>query len=60
VEGKIYDTRGAFVADMKAGAQPDTLTWDGRMNGRVVTGGVYLYEIRSEGKTFNGTVVVAR
>lgn len=60
VTGKVYDMRGAFVADMKAGPQPDTLRWDGKMHGRAVTGGVYLYEIRAEGKTFNGTVVVAR
>lgn len=60
VEGKVYDLRGAFVADMKPGFMADTLTWDGKMNGRVVTSGVYLYEIRAEGRIFNGTLVVAR
>ncbi|MFH1725545.1 MAG: hypothetical protein ABII00_13130 [Elusimicrobiota bacterium] len=60
VEGKVYDLRGAYVAPMTAGPQPDTLQWDGRMNGTVVTSGVYIYQIKGEGKTFNGTIVVAR
>ncbi|MEK7745086.1 MAG: gliding motility-associated C-terminal domain-containing protein, partial [Elusimicrobiota bacterium] len=60
VEGVIYDLRGARVASMTPGLQPDTLMWDGRMDGRTVTSGVYIYQIKAEGKTFNGTVVVAR
>ncbi|MFA6093273.1 MAG: hypothetical protein WC986_10015 [Elusimicrobiota bacterium] len=60
VEGKIYDLRGAFVSFMQPGPQPDSLMWDGRMDGRTVTSGVYIYQIHGEGKTFNGTVVVAR
>jgi len=60
VEGKIFDLRGAFVATMQAGPDPNTLMWDGRMNGRTVTSGVYLYQVTGDGKTFNGTVVVAR
>jgi gliding motility-associated-like protein len=60
VTGKIYDLRGAFVADMAAGPQPDSLQWDGKMNGSVVTSGVYVYQVKGDGKTFNGTFVVAR
>lgn len=58
--GVIYDVRGAFVAAMTPGLVPNTLTWDGKMNGRAVTSGVYVYQIKGGGKTFNGTVVVAR
>jgi gliding motility-associated-like protein len=60
VTGKIYDLRGAFVADMTTGSQPNTLQWDGKMNGRTVTSGVYVYQVKGDGKTFNGTFVVVR
>lgn len=59
-DGRIYDVRGAYVASMRPGLVPNTLTWDGRMNGAVVTGGVYVYQIKGDGKTFNGTIVIAR
>lgn len=59
-EGKIYDVRGGFVASMTPGFVPNTLTWDGYMNGRPVTSGVYVYQIKGDGKTFSGTIVVAR
>jgi len=61
VEGKIFDIRGAFVADMKPSpAVAESLMWDGMSGGRVVSGGVYIYQIRADDKTFNGTVVVVR
>lgn len=59
-EGRIYDLRGALVAEMTPGLVPNTLTWDGKMNGRVVTSGVYYYQIKGDGKTFNGSIVIAR
>ena len=59
-EGKIYDMHGSFVTMMTPGLVPNTLTWDGRMNGRVVTSGVYVYQIKGDGKAFSGTIVVAR
>ncbi len=58
--GQIFDLKGRQVADMTPGAVPNTLTWDGRMNGRYVTSGVYIYQIKGGGQTFNGTFVVAR
>jgi len=58
--GKIFDLKGMFVSEMTPGLVPYTLTWDGRMNGKVVTSGIYVYEIKGDGKTFNGTIVVAR
>ncbi|MCX5785346.1 MAG: gliding motility-associated C-terminal domain-containing protein [Elusimicrobia bacterium] len=61
ISGKIYDLSGAFVADMRPGTQiADTLTWDGKSGGAVVPRGVYVYQIKTEGKTFNGTIVVIR
>lgn len=59
-DGKIFDLRGAFVADMVPGPQPNTLTWNGYMNGMPVHSGVYVYRITGDGKTFTGTIVVAR
>jgi hypothetical protein len=60
--GRVYDTRGAYVADMKAGPLTrNSLLWDGKSGGGVVVpGGVYLYRITGEGKAFSGTVVVVR
>ncbi len=60
VRGRIYDMTGSFVADMVAGAVPNTITWNGKMNGRAATSGVYVYKIEGDGKTYTGTVVVAR
>ncbi|HBL15677.1 MAG TPA: hypothetical protein DD417_02645 [Elusimicrobia bacterium] len=62
VAGTVFDLRGAKVADMAAGPIPDrkSLQWDGKMNGKAATSGVYVYQIKGDGKTFNGTVVVAR
>lgn len=60
VRGRIYDINGSFVADMTPGLVPNTVTWDGKMNGRAATSGVYVYKIEGDGKTFTGTVVVAR
>ena len=66
VTGKIYDIHGAFVSDMTQGpvGGPGTgtwsLEWDARSFGQVVRGGVYIYEIRAEGKSHTGTVVVIR
>lgn len=60
VTGRVFDMRGAFVAAMTPGLAPDTLQWDGKMNGKAVTSGVYVYQVEGDGKLFNGTVVVAR
>ncbi|MBI3553002.1 MAG: gliding motility-associated C-terminal domain-containing protein [Elusimicrobia bacterium] len=58
--GTIFDTRGRFVANMTFGLVPNTLVWDGKSAGKTVTSGVYLYQIQGDGKTFNGSIVVAR
>lgn len=60
VTGRIFDVTGAFVADMTSGRVPNTLVWDGRANGRVVGSGAYVYRIQGGGKTYAGTLVVAR
>ncbi|MCI0635504.1 MAG: gliding motility-associated C-terminal domain-containing protein, partial [Actinobacteria bacterium] len=59
-DGAVYDLRGMRVASMTAGLVPNTIVWDGRSNGVPVTSGVYIYQIKGDGKTFNGTIVVAR
>lgn len=58
--GGLYDLKGGFVSHMVPGLVPNTLTWDGKMNGKAVTSGVYVYEIKGDGKTFTGTIVIAR
>ncbi len=61
VSGKIFDLYGAHVADLQAGRDNSSLIWDGRdSDGHFVAKGVYCYQITSDGKTLNGTIVVAR
>ncbi|MBI5246489.1 MAG: gliding motility-associated C-terminal domain-containing protein [Elusimicrobia bacterium] len=60
VTGRIYDVMGSHVADMTAGLVPNTLVWNGRSGGRTVGSGAYIYRIQGGGKTYTGTVVVAR
>ncbi|MFA6317807.1 MAG: gliding motility-associated C-terminal domain-containing protein [Elusimicrobiota bacterium] len=59
--GKVFDSRGAWVSDLKPGPLArNSLLWDGKSNGQVVSKGVYIYQIKAEDKTYNGTVVVVR
>ena len=64
VSGRIYDVRGALIAEMEKRVDEETLIWDGKdTNGHTVPGGVYVYQIEAvgaENKAINGTVVVAR
>lgn len=60
VTGRVFDLKGGFVADMRAGPIANSLQWDGKAGGRAVSRGVYLYQIQAEGRAFNGTVMVIR
>lgn len=60
VSGKIYDLRGALVATMKPGPVLNSLVWDGKAGGQVVSGGVYIYQLEADGNVYNGTIVVVR
>ena len=62
ITGKIYDISGALVASLKPGPNPDsTLEWDGKSStGKVVPGGIYMYQINLSGTSQTGTLVVAR
>lgn len=61
ITGKIYDVSGSEVADLTPTEAAIPLTWDGRdKSGNTVPAGVYLYQIRGEGKTLNGAVAVAK
>lgn len=65
VSGKIIDMGGAEVGVLRpagAGAPTaDSLMWDGRdSSGNIVPPGVYIYQIKGEGKTITGTMVIAR
>lgn len=62
VEGEVFDLSGAKVADLQPGADPSSLLlWDGKdSGGRVVSGGIYVYQIAYQGRRATGTVVVAR
>jgi gliding motility-associated-like protein len=59
VSGKIFDLQAARVADLSPSALG--LQWDGRgPGGRVVPGGVYIYQIFVGRRRVSGTVVVVK
>lgn len=71
VSGKIYTLLGAEVASMSAkssslntactgGTLPQLISWDGRSSEGTVRGGMYVYRIEAEGKTYAGTLLVVR
>ncbi len=61
VEGMIFDLSGSVVRDNLPTSSSTSLTWDGRDNsGSVVSGKVYIYQIKIGDKVFNGTVVLAK
>lgn len=63
ITGQIFDLQSHLVSGMQSCPdQPASqcLMWDAKSNGRVVPGGIYVYQIKGEGKTYTGTVVVIR
>lgn len=61
LKGEIFDNKGAKVSDLEPGPNPDaSLIWDGKSNGQVVPGGIYIYQIEVGGESISGTVVVAQ
>lgn len=63
LDGEIIDLSGAAVSPLArvTGAADNVMMWDGRdASGHIVRAGVYIYKIRGEGKTFSGSVVVAK
>jgi fibronectin type 3 domain-containing protein len=64
VRGEILDMHGRKVSTLPGPSNTGvgtTLIWDGKdTSGSVVPAGAYLYKIEGEGKTFTGTVAVAR
>ncbi|MEK7287942.1 MAG: hypothetical protein AAB091_05235, partial [Elusimicrobiota bacterium] len=60
-DARIFNLEGAAMAEFTRGADGSSYYWNGRdYEGVIVPSGVYLYQIKIEGKVFNGTVVVAR
>jgi hypothetical protein len=58
VRGRILDMRGrVVVSEMLPGPAHNTLEW---RPGAAVPGGIYLYQLEGEGKTFTGTVVILK
>jgi hypothetical protein len=61
VSGKVFNLQGAFIANLSPGTDGSSLEWDGKEEGgQPAPKGVYIYQIVSDGKTMNGTIVVAR
>src|ERR1035437_7771477 len=55
IGGTVFDLNGARVASLQRGNSTnsaDVLLWDGKdVDGQVVAGGIYIYQIEFQGKT---------
>lgn len=57
----IYDIRGSVVRQLDIVGSGDEFTWDGKdEDGNIAPSGIYIYQIEVEGKTINGTIVLAK
>jgi len=59
---RIFDITGALIKDnLPRRMGLNEIYWDGTdKNGKIVKGGIYIYQIEAEGKIINGTVIVAK
>lgn len=64
VAGRIYDLRGAFVAELATDPALDARfnrVWNGKsVNGQVVATGLYVYQLEAGEKAYAGVLVVIR
>ncbi len=61
VRVRLLDIRGKeVVGSLPAGPVSNSKQWDGTAGGRAVPGGVYIYQVEGEGRTFTGTIVIIR
>lgn len=73
VETRIFTLWGAEVARVSqirsqlegcprltTGARDQHAKWDGRSHGSFVKSGVYIYQVKAEGRTYSGTLLVVR
>ncbi len=57
----IYDIKGAAVKQLDIDPLKDKFSWDGKdENNDVAPSGIYIYQIEVEGRTINGTIVLAK
>jgi len=57
----IYDIKGSVVRQLDIVGGSDKFTWDGKdEDGNISPSGIYIYQIEVEGKTINGTIVLAK
>jgi gliding motility-associated-like protein len=58
----IFDIRGAAIRQLDiVETGENKFTWDGKdENKEVAPSGIYIYQIEVEGKTINGTIVLAK
>ena len=61
VTGRVLDTLGREVGELRISTDGLTLSWDGReISGDAAPAGAYIYQIQASGSRANGLVVVAR
>lgn len=57
---RVYDLRGREVANLLISVGDTSKAWDARVNGQAVAGGVYIYVLSIESRTYSGAVLVVR
>jgi len=57
---KIFDLRGRLIVELKDETGEGRVSWDGKVNGRVVESGIYIYQIRVGDQYKVGTIILAK
>lgn len=57
---RIYDLRGRELRSLPISVGDTSEVWDARANGQIVAGGVYIYVLSIEQRTFSGALLVIR
>lgn len=58
---RILDLRGKLVvSDLPPGPISNSKVWDASAGGRTVPGGIYIYQVESEGRVYSGTIVIVK
>lgn len=57
---RIYDLRGHHLIDISIDVGDTSKSWDGKVGGRVVDPGIYIYALTAENRTYSGALVVVR
>lgn len=57
---RIYTLSGHHLVDISIVTGDTSKSWDGKVGGRAVDSGIYIYVLTAENRTFSGALAVVR